>query len=179
MSRRWGRLYNDEMPITNRADDQRYQWITLTVTNPKWMPPPPSWMPPGTKRTPGEAVRRTLHDIGILPDGSLHNPRGYPEDLLREAVATANERRRQRREDAKRRAAETRAKRLELRISETVRLILAGANIGPESHCVVCHKALVDPESFERGIGPECWDRILSRVTAERAAQGTAAGEPH
>ena len=26
-----------------------------------------------------------LYDVGILPDGTLHNPRGYPDDDVRSA----------------------------------------------------------------------------------------------
>jgi len=33
-----------------------------------------------------------LRDVGVLPDGTLHNPNGYPDELVREAVRCADER---------------------------------------------------------------------------------------
>ncbi len=40
----------------------RYKWV---------------WHHDGTTR---------LYEVGIMPDGSLYNPRGYPEDDVRSAV---------------------------------------------------------------------------------------------
>ena len=37
-----------------------------------------------------------LHNVGVLSDGTLVNPNGYPENLVREAVETADARYRRR-----------------------------------------------------------------------------------
>ena len=58
----------------------------------------------------------TLYDVGILPDGTLHNPRGYPDDDVRCAVLAADERRRQRRSLGAIKAAQTRARRQEKKV---------------------------------------------------------------
>jgi hypothetical protein len=34
-----------------------------------------------------------LYEVGILLDGTLHNPRGYPDDIVRAAVLAADQRR--------------------------------------------------------------------------------------
>ena len=41
-----------------------------------------------------------LFDVGILPDGTLHNPRGYPDEDVRSAVLAADARRRERRKES-------------------------------------------------------------------------------
>ena len=38
--------------------------------------------------------QQKLYDVGVLPDGTLHNPNNYPEDLVRESIAGAVLRRR-------------------------------------------------------------------------------------
>jgi len=38
----------------------------------------------------------------------------------------------------------------------------AGRGIGERQHCHICGKELSDPVSIARGIGPECWQDILS-----------------
>jgi hypothetical protein len=52
-----------------------------------------------------------LYDIGVLDDGSLHNPKGYPEDQVRAVLAWAAEKRRKRRSDPAKKAAVTRKRR--------------------------------------------------------------------
>jgi len=41
--------------------------------------------------------------------------------------------------------------------------------IGPLHHCFICGRHLDDQASIERGIGPECWQDVLSEITATRA----------
>lgn len=113
---------------------------------------------------PGPA--QYFYDVGILADGSLHNPRGYPPDIVREAVEAANARRDARRSEAAKRAAKTRALRREKRVTEAAKRILAGEGIGESMHCEICGKALSDPESIKRGIGSECWQDVLTAISA-------------
>ena len=49
--------------------------------------------------------------VGVLPDGGLFNPNEYPEGLVREAVAAAEARKRERRKLRAQKAAATRSRR--------------------------------------------------------------------
>jgi Family of unknown function (DUF6011) len=107
---------------------------------------------------------RRFYDVGVNDDGSLHNPRGYPEDEVRAAVAAAVQRRHERASKAAKRAAETRRRRQEKKVYEVVRGLRLGERYGPRSHCVVCGKGLGDPQSVERGIGSECWQNVMVHI---------------
>src|SRR4051794_4282699 len=100
---------------------------------------------------------RTLFNVGILPDGSLHNPNGYPEDDVREAITAAEQRRHERRSNAARKAAVTRKNRRDKLVYAIARAILAGNPTGPRSACRLCGRGLSDAASIDRGIGSECW----------------------
>jgi len=113
-------------------------------------------------------VDAKLHDVGILADGTLHNPNGYPEETVRDAVLAANARRHERRSRAAQKAAVTRRRRLERRTAAVARRILAGAGIGAREHCAICGRHLDDPASINRGIGSECWQAVLQIVDAAR-----------
>jgi Family of unknown function (DUF6011) len=105
-------------------------------------------------------------NVGILADGTLHNPNGYPAEAVREAVQAADERRRQRRSKAATKAAGTRRRRQENRVYDTAQRILEGRRLGPRRHCVICGKGLSDTESIERGIGSDCWQGVLAFIEA-------------
>jgi len=113
---------------------------------------------------------QTLYNVGILPDGTLHNPHGYPKDVVRAAVQAADERCRERRSQAAKKAAVTRARRQEQQIYATAQRIIANEKTGPRDNCVICGKGLSDPESIERGIGSECWQHVLDQI--ERLKEG-------
>jgi hypothetical protein len=108
-----------------------------------------------------------FHDVGILADGTLHNPRGYPEDAVRAAVLATIEEQAQERSQAAKKAAATRTRRRERKIYEIIKKLELGHKYGPAQHCVVCGKWLGDPESIERGIGSDCWQQIINRVVPE------------
>jgi Family of unknown function (DUF6011) len=117
----------------------------------------------------------TLYDVGVNPDGSLHNPNGYPADTVRAAIAAAEQRRAARRSKGAKKAAETRRIRQDRRVHKIAQQLLDGHAIGPARHCVVCQRGLDDPESIQRGIGSECWQSILDRITeATQPAIGPA-----
>jgi hypothetical protein len=120
--------------------------------------------------------RLALSDIGILPDGSLHNPNGYPEDVVRAAVLGAETRRHKTRSKAAREAAETRRRRHEQKVYDIAKQLVLGDGtpIGPRSHCVICGKFLNDPESIARGIGSDCWQVVLSAIRGWSAAFASA-----
>jgi hypothetical protein len=104
----------------------------------------------------GKTANGRLLDVGILEDGSLHNPNGYPEDEVRSAVEAANERRHQRRSKAAKRAAETRRQRKERLVYELVERLKKGGHLQPSTHRIICKRQLDDPESLARGIGRDC-----------------------
>jgi hypothetical protein len=107
-----------------------------------------------------------LYEVGILADGTLHNPRGYPEDVVRAAVLAADARRHERRSKAAEKAGETRRRRQHLRTAAVARRILAGQGIGAQQRCAICGRGLDDPASIERGVGSECWQDVLAIVDA-------------
>jgi Family of unknown function (DUF6011) len=105
-----------------------------------------------------------LLDIGIDPDGSLHNPNGYPADTVRAAVAAAEHRSHERRSRSARKAAETRRRRQDRRVYEAARRIIGREVFGPRDACYICGRGLGDSESIQRGIGSECWQLVLDVI---------------
>jgi Family of unknown function (DUF6011) len=112
-----------------------------------------------------------LRDVGILPDGTLHNPRGYPDDVVRAAVLAADERRHARASQAAKKAAETRRRRQDKKINAAALALAAGRQLGPRSNCYVCGRGLGDPQAIARGIGSECWQDVLRSIERERDAR--------
>jgi Family of unknown function (DUF6011) len=92
---------------------------------------------------------------------SLHNPNGYPDDLVREAVLAADVQCKELRSAAAKKAAVTRAARQQKRVYSIATKMSANSPIGPRSNCAVCGRGLGDPESIDRGIGSECWQDVL------------------
>jgi hypothetical protein len=114
---------------------------------------------------------RVLCNVGILADGTLYNPNGYPEDLVRATVLAANKRQRQRRSEGAKKAASTRKARHEKKIYEVVQNLRLGHRYGPADYCVICHKELGDSESIERGIGSDCWQRVVKWLSGRQESQ--------
>jgi hypothetical protein len=108
----------------------------------------------------GEIFYRTW----INQDGSLHNPNGYPEEVARAAALWADEQKHQKLIEGRKRGVETAKRRREQRIAKITRDFLFGKHIGNLSHCAICSKALGDPTSISRGIGSECWPRLMDRL---------------
>ncbi len=109
---------------------------------------------------------KLLFNVGILDDGTLHNPNGYPDDIVRAAVLGAEARRHERRSESAKKAAETRRARRDRKVQQIAERARQGQGIGNRSHCYVCGKSLGDPASIARGIGPECWQDVLSVAEA-------------
>ena len=115
-----------------------------------------------------------LYEVGILADGALYNPRGYPEDVVRAAVLAADQRRHERRSHAAQKAAGTRRGRQHNKVYAIARHIVGGRKIGPRSHCAVCGRGLDDPQSVARGIGSECWQDVLTAINERETLRATA-----
>jgi hypothetical protein len=117
-----------------------------------------------------------LYNVGILADGSLFNPHRYPEAAMRTAIREARERLHQRRSKVAKKAAVTRADRQELRVMEAAKRFVERQGIGPRQYCYICCKHLTDRESIQRGIGPECWQEVLTNIERAKAERtGSAA----
>jgi Family of unknown function (DUF6011) len=106
-----------------------------------------------------------LFNIGVNADGTLFNPRGYPEEIVRAAVAEADARRQERRSNASKKAAATRAVRRKLKVNKAADRIRTNSGIGARRTCFICGKGLSDAISIDRGIGPECWQDVLTKIT--------------
>jgi hypothetical protein len=111
------------------------------------------------------------YSVGILADGTLWNPNNYPEDAVRAAVLRAEAKRHQRRSNAAKKAGETRRQRRQEDIWAIAQLIAAKQETGPRRWCYVCGRKLDDRASIARGIGSECWQEVLARLTEIRLAQ--------
>jgi hypothetical protein len=123
--------------------------------------------------------RELYHSVWIEPDGSLHNPRNYPEEPARAAALAADQRKADRLRESRERGVKKRRERREARIQEAAKRILRKEGIGNSDHCYCCHKFLTDPESIGRAIGSECWQHVLdivARLEKDRADAGAAAG---
>jgi hypothetical protein len=110
----------------------------------------------------------SYHNVGVNRDGSLHNPNGYPEDRLRASIDRVFQHRRQRRSDGAKKAAATRARRKEQLLYRVVQRLKDGGTFTAADNCEICGRMLDDPQSLARGIGSECWQRVLTAL--ERSA---------
>ena len=109
-------------------------------------------------------VVESYDDVWIEADETLHNPRGYPEDLARAAALRADIWKAERLAESRMRGVETRKRRREARIHRIALRILKNEGIGPQTHCACCRKFLTDPASISRGVGSECWGHLLEQV---------------
>ena len=111
--------------------------------------------------------------------GEVYGPtqKQYPPDEVEAARKIAMVEITQRRKEAAARAAETRRRRKEAEYYAVADQLIRGITFGPRSHCRICKKALTDQQSCLRGIGPECWERVVSIKTElqAKAAAATAA----
>jgi hypothetical protein len=74
-------------------------------------------------------------------------------------------RRRERRSEAAKRAAVTRARRVQANVYRIADKIIAGGETGgPSQKCNICGKGLNDTESIYRGIGSDCWQDVLAAI---------------
>lgn len=104
------------------------------------------------------------YNIGQEQDGTFYNPKNYPHEIVWEILEWIAEEKRQRKADAIRRGVATRKRRRELKINEIAMALIRGDGIGSQMVCACCKKVLGDPESIERGIGPECWQHVLDMI---------------
>jgi hypothetical protein len=90
---------------------------------------------------------------------------------VKAAVEAADARRHERKSQAAKKAAETRARRREKKVYSVVTRLLAADPIGPRINCIVCGRGLTDAQSIDRGIGSECWQDILKGIAERTGTQ--------
>jgi hypothetical protein len=112
-----------------------------------------------------------LFDVAIKDDDTLHNPNGYPEEVVRSAIVAADARRHERRSRAAKQAAVTKAERREKKVYAVVQRLKDGGSIKPGSHCEICGKGLSDQPSRDRGIGSDCWQDIMRFLSGKQRNQ--------
>jgi hypothetical protein len=93
-----------------------------------------------------------------------------PEEIVR-TIYDALKRERERRRESAAKAAVTRAKRRQLKIDLVVQRYRETGVLTPSKKCQICGRALDDHESIQRGIGSECWQGVLSIITAAKARE--------
>jgi hypothetical protein len=99
-----------------------------------------------------------------------------PGDVVR-AVFTAYAQRHARRSERATRASVTRKQRQERAVYRAAEDLKAN-KLTPRQTCRICGRGLSDPDSFNRGIGSECWGHVLALL--ERIATRTDCdGESH
>jgi hypothetical protein len=93
---------------------------------------------------------------------------------IKHQIEEAGERQRKKRSQAAKKSADDLGdrRRPDVRRLREINLVaegyLASGVWTPASKCRCCHRDLTDPVSRERGIGPECFDRILKVIEAAR-----------
>jgi hypothetical protein len=116
---------------------------------------------------PGSPFRADRYlDVGINADGSLHNPNGYPEVELRDAIVKMEAHEHAKRSAAAKKAAITRRRRVERKVYAAANKLLAGGKFSSSNFCQICGKRVTDKTSEARGIGPDCWQDILTNIQA-------------
>jgi hypothetical protein len=122
-------------------------------------------------RVRGSNSNERLHNVGILEDGTLHNPNGYPEEVVRASVLAAEADRHERRSKAAKAAAATRKRWQDGLTIWFARRVLQGRGVfGPKRNCEICGKALTDQASIDRGIGSDCWGNVMRYADRIRAS---------
>jgi hypothetical protein len=102
-----------------------------------------------------------LYDVGIRADGTLHNPRSYPDEVVRRAVMAADARKRERRSDAAKQAAQTRQHRIRVRVHRIAKRIVARQAVAERPLRHVREAARRPPT----GSGSECLQGVLAAIT--------------
>jgi hypothetical protein len=99
-----------------------------------------------------------------------YSPEKYSSERMQAAREAALNDFKQKRKEAAAKATKTRKRRSEANYYNIAAQLLTGIKIGPRTSCAVCKKTLTDSPSIKRGIGPECWCRIISIQTRLQAA---------
>jgi len=107
-----------------------------------------------------------LNDVGILADGTLHNPRGYDPEVVRKAVLAANERKRVRRSEYARKAA-TRRSRWDKKVYQVAQQIVRAAmRLGRVQHALSVGAAWTIPSPSGAGLAVSAGRMFSLKLTS-------------
>src|SRR5262245_4829263 len=95
--------------------------------------------------SPARSINPSTAYSSSLLRSAKHN---YPTNVVRAAVFAADADRHERRSNAAKAAAETRARRQETKVHIVARRIVAGKGIGQRHHCYICGRGLSDRQSI-------------------------------
>ncbi len=84
----------------------------------------------------------------------------FSESEVRQTVLKILQREKGRRQEAAKRAVETRAIRRKQDVYRAAKLY-AENNLTPSRRCLCCKRVITDLTSFQRGVGSECWQEVL------------------
>ena len=84
----------------------------------------------------------------------------FPESEVREAAFKILQRKKNLRQEAAKRAVETRAIRRKQDVYRAAKLYSQN-NLTPSRRCLCCKRVITDLTSFQRGVGSECWQEVL------------------
>ena len=122
------------------------------------------------------------------PSGLIHRPAirvqsgniieassadGTSPALVVEAAYRALAAKHKRKSDAAKQGARTRARRQDSELYRIAKQTLIGGETGPNEKCLLCGRHLGDAASIERGIGSECWGKVLAQVEVISKQVGT------
>jgi hypothetical protein len=111
-----------------------------------------------------------LTDPKFTSDGVCSAAGDVDRVTILRALITANRRQHDRRSASSKRAAQTRAQRVELLVYRTALRLIDGGSLSPSTRCIICRKRVTDEESIARGIGAECWQGVLAAIARENEA---------
>lgn len=113
---------------------------------------------------------------GQIVSATAAEPRWTVQQIIR-AVYDATARRAARRSTAARKAATTRQQRQDALVYQLAQRWAATGQFVPSRRCRLCRKLLDDPQAIQRGIGSDCWQRILAvaeQLLSQQQQQGGA-----
>lgn len=105
-------------------------------------------------------------NVRIVDEGGvsrLHFEGDFSETDVRQAALTTLRRDKQIRSEAAKKAALVRQIRVEQKVHLIAKLYIAN-RLHPSCVCGLCGRELEDNSSIQRGVGTECWQRVLQKV---------------
>jgi hypothetical protein len=106
---------------------------------------------------------RKVHSVKILNENGqskISFDGEFSEAEVRAAAMRILRQEKDRRQQAAKRASDTRAARRNQDVYLAASLYMRG-RLSPSNMCFICHRAITDPSSAQRGIGSECWQEVL------------------
>ena len=110
----------------------------------------------------GDKVR----NVRVVVDGGVSRlcfDGGFTEAEVREVAIQTLRRKKQRRSDSAKKASVTRKSRVDQMVHVVAKHYTEN-KLQPSSFCLICGRFVGDPESVKRGVGADCWQKVLRVV---------------